>query len=305
MKFGINILNFGRGCDPESLERWARLAEGEGYHFLMISDHVAITPDVQELFSAPFYDPFTTLAWIAGFTDNIELGTTVAILPYRHPLLTARMAANVDQISGGRFIFGVGAGWAKQEFDALGIPFNRRGAITDEYLEVIKACWTEDVVSYQGRFVSFKDVQTEPRPRRSPQPPIWVGGSSEGALRRAVRYGDAWHPIRARMDWLRDEGLPALRRLAKMEGKAVPRFCPRLRLRITQSPLADDQRPAGQGTIEQIHRDLEQLAALGAEYVLFDTYGATPESARHPEDDWSILAELTERVIDLASGSVR
>ena len=111
MKFGVNILNFGPGASPKSLQRWAQFAEEVGYHLVMISDHVAITPDVQVEFPAPFYDPFMSLAWIAAITDKVELGTTVTILPYRHPLLTARMAANLDQFSGGRFILGVGVGW--------------------------------------------------------------------------------------------------------------------------------------------------------------------------------------------------
>ena len=172
MKIGVNILNFGPGTNPASLGRWARLAEGLGYHLVMISDHVAVTSDVHSQYPAPFYDPFITLAWLAGVTKKVELGTTVTILPYRHPLLTARMAANIDQLSGGRFILGVGVGWAKQEFEALGIPFERRGAIANEYLAAIKKCWTSDVASHAGRHVSFHDVYTAPRPARSPHPPI-------------------------------------------------------------------------------------------------------------------------------------
>src|SRR5207302_1936826 len=163
--------------NPNALERWARLAEAFGYDFAMISDHVAVTPDVAAQYPAPFYDPFITLAWLAGTTTKIELGTTVTILPYRHPLQTARMAANIDQLSGGRFILGVGVGWAKQEFAALGVPFEHRGALANEYLEIIKKCWTSDVVSHAGRWVSFAEVHTAPRPFRSPHPPIWVGGS--------------------------------------------------------------------------------------------------------------------------------
>src|SRR5262245_26423447 len=192
MKIGVNLLNFGPGVTPESLARWATLAETVGYHFLMISDHVAVTPDVHARYPAPLYDPFTVLGWLAGTTRRVELGTTVIVLPYRHPLLTARMAANVDRLSGGRFIFGVGAGWARQEFAALGVPFERRGALTDDYLTAIKTLWTEDVATYKGRFVTFEEVRSGPRPARTPHPPIWVGGASDGALRRTVRHADAW-----------------------------------------------------------------------------------------------------------------
>src|SRR5881397_424226 len=246
MRIGVNLLNFGPGVSPDSLARWAQLAETLGYHFVMISDHVAMTPDVVARYPAPYYDPFVTLGWLARVTQRVELGTTVVILPYRHPLHTARLTANVDQLSGGRFIFGVGVGWAKQEFATLGVPFERRGAMSNDYLAAIKAAWTSDPASYTGPFVSFRDVHTGPRPVQSPHPPIWVGGSSEAALRRAVRYGDAWHPIRFRMDWLESTGLPGLQRIAESEGAAVPALCPRVNLRFTHLPMEEAKRFAGQ-----------------------------------------------------------
>src|SRR5437899_9544165 len=214
MRIGVNLLNFGPGVSPDSLARRAQLAETLGYHFVMISDHVALTPDVVARYPAPFYDPFATLAWLAGLTHRVELGTTVVILPYRHPLHTARLAANVDRLSGGRFIFGVGVGWAKQEFATLGVPFERRGAISNDYLAAIKAAWTSDPASYTGPFVSFRDVHTGPRPVRTPHPPIWVGGASDAALRRAVRLGNAWHPIWVGLPCLRARALPSLREIA-------------------------------------------------------------------------------------------
>ena len=271
MKFGLNILNFGPNANPESLLRQARMAEELGCHFAMISDHVAVTPDVQAPYPTPFYDPFITLSWLAGVTKIIELGTTVAILPFRHPLLTARMGACLDRLSGGRFILGVGVGWARQEFEALGVPFHQRGAIANEYLDVIRKCWTNDVVSYDGQWVKFQDVHTGPWPVREPHPPIWVGGSSEAALRRAVRYGDGWHPLRFRIGWLKDEGCPALRRIAGEESRPVPALCPRIQIRVEEQTLDDHKRFAGQGTLDQIRGDIEALADLGAESVLLDT----------------------------------
>ena len=305
MKFGINILNFGPGAGPDSFLRWARLAEALGFHFVMISDHITVTPDVDALYPAPFYDPFTVLSWLAAKTRKVELGTTVTILPYRHPLQTARVAANIDQLSGGRFILGVGVGWAKQEFEALGVPFNQRGAIANEYLEVIRKSWASDVISYDGQYVSFKDVHTAPRPAKSPHPPIWVGGSSDAALRRVVRYGNAWHPIRPRVKWLKDEGMPRLRRIAKAEGTPVPDLCPRLSLRCTESTLDDNERTTGEGTLDQIRTDLEGLSSLDAKYVLFDTYAGDPASTQHSEADWTLLSVLAERVLDLKHQSLR
>ena len=305
MKIGVNLLNWGPGVSPDALARTTALIEALGYHLVMISDHVAPTPDVVAKYPAPLYDPFTTLGWLAAATRRVELGTTVIILPYRSPLLTARMAATVDRLSGGRFIFGVGVGWAKQEFDALGVPFGRRGAISNDYLAAIKALWTQDVASYSGAFVSFRDVHTAPRPVRAPHPPIWIGGSSDAALRRAVRYGDGWHPNRVRMDWLRDTGWPKLQAIAAAERRPVPALCPRIRLELSESPLPDTQRLAGQGTLDQMRKDLDALQSLGASYVLLDSAGDDPGATREQEPLWRMLAMLAEKVLDLTHQTLR
>ena len=175
MKIGVNLINFGPGANPQALRSWVQLTEALGYHLIMTCDHIAITPDVQSRYPAPFYEPLSTLGWLAGITQRIEIGTTVIILPYRSVLETARACANVDQLSGGRFILGVGIGWAKQEFEALGIPYHQRGAMTNEYLEALRLLWSQDVATFEGKFVTFKEVNTAPRPVQSPGPPIWVG----------------------------------------------------------------------------------------------------------------------------------
>jgi probable F420-dependent oxidoreductase len=305
MKFGVNILNFGPGTSPETLAAWAQFAEHIGFHLVMISDHVALTPDVQSGFPAPFYDPFVSVGWLANIVKKIELGTTVVILPYRHPLLTARLATNIDQLSSGRFILGVGVGWARQEFTALGVPFEKRGALADEYLEVINLCWANEVVTYEGKYIAFKDVHTGPPPVEAGGLPVWVGGSSEAALQRAVRFGHAWHPYRFTLEWLAQEALPALRRMADAAGKPAPSFCPRLGLQIVERPLSETDRPVGHGSLDQIHADLEAITSLGAEYVLLDTYAGEPEQTRHPEKDWALLALLADQVLDLANERIR
>ena len=305
MKFGVNLINFGPGASPDSLLRWAKFAEATGYHFLMISDHIAITPDVEARYPAPFYDPFTTLAWLAAETSRVELGTTVIVLPYRSPLMVARMGANIDQISGGRFILGVGIGWSRQEFASLGVDYARRGAITSEYLAAIKTLWTHERASFSGRFVEFQDVGSTPMPVQTPHPPIWVGGSSEAALRRTVRYGDGWHPIRMRADWMRDVGVPALREAADKLSKPLPALCPRIKLRLTDRPLPEAERLAGEGTVEQVRGDLEIFAELGVQYVLLDTYADDPEATRFHEGAWSMYATLAEQVLDLPRQMLR
>ena len=217
----------------------------------------------------------------------------------------ARMGATLDQMSNGRFIFGVGVGWAQREFEALGVPFHQRGAITDEYLAAIKELWTNDIASFEGKYVSFHDVQTGPRPKRSPHPPIWVGGSSDGALRRAVRFGDGWHPINIRLDWLKNDGLPRLQTIADHEERPIPALCPRIRFHITDTQINDDIRIAGEGTLDQIRGDLEGLQSLGADYVLLDTYLGDPEATKDHETAWRMLSTLAEKVLDLGSESLR
>ncbi|HKC05652.1 MAG TPA: TIGR03619 family F420-dependent LLM class oxidoreductase [Methylomirabilota bacterium] len=305
MKIGVNLITFGPGASEDALARWAGFTETVGYHFMMLGDHVTITADVQGRYPAPFYDPFTTLAWLAGLTRRVELGFTVIVLPYRHPLETARMAATLDRISGGRLIFGIGVGWARQEFEVLGLPFEKRGAMTDDYIGALKAAWTQDVASYQGRFVSFKEIYTAPRPLQRPHPPIWVGGSSEAALRRTVLHGDAWHPIRSRIAFLRDEGMPKLRAIAEKEGRPMPALCPRIRLRLTDSPMPEETRLAGEGTLDQVRRDFEALQKLDVPYLCLDTFADDVEGSRNHEQAWRMLTSLAERAFDLDRQALR
>ncbi|WP_188197420.1 LLM class flavin-dependent oxidoreductase [Nonomuraea sp. SYSU D8015] len=273
MRLGVNVPNFGPGTDPGVLRQWALTVEGLGFDLLMVSDHVVITPDVAEQYPAPFYEPFTTLAWLAGATARIGLGTTVLIVPYRHPLLVARMAANLNDLSGGRLVLGVGVGWARQEFEALGVAHERRGRLTDEHLAAIRAAWADE-----------SDY-------RSGGVPIWVGGGSDAALRRAVRFGEAWHPLRNTLPWLR-EALPRLEAIAAGQGRPLPVFAPRILLRLTDAPVTGPERRAGEGTIEQVADDLEELRRLGAETVVLDPFIGDPDETLRPEAAWQMLATV-------------
>ncbi|MBV8931598.1 MAG: LLM class flavin-dependent oxidoreductase [Kutzneria sp.] len=273
MKIGVNVPNYGPGTDPGMLRDWAQTVEGLGFDLLMTSDHVVVTPDVAARYPAPFFEPFTTLSWLAGATRRVLLGTTVLILAYRHPLLTARMAANLADLSGGRFILGVGVGWAKQEFEALGVPYERRGKLTDDHLHAVRAAWRHEGDYGHNRI------------------PIWIGGSSGAALRRSVRLGDAWHPLRCTASWLRD-AVSRLNTVAAQEDLPVPGLAPRIVLRPTAEPLADPDRLMGEGDLDQIIGDLTVLRTLGAEAVLLDTFGGDPEELRHPETAWRDLATV-------------
>lgn len=273
MEFGVNVPNFGPGTDPGLLRAWANTVQGMGFDLLMLSDHVAITPDVAEKYPAPFFDPFVTLAYLAGATKGIRLGTTVLILPYRHPLLTARMAANLNDLSGGRFVLGVGIGWARQEFQALGAPFERRGRHTDEYLQTIRAVWGNES-DYRAGSV-----------------PIWIGGDSPAALRRAVELGDAWHPMRFTLPWLRST-LPTLGSLADAAGRPVPAFAPRISLSITDRPVDSPDRLAGVGSLDQVVDDLQELRLLGASSIVFDPFNGDLATLARPQLAWTQLSTI-------------
>ncbi|CAM5627868.1 LLM class flavin-dependent oxidoreductase [Streptomyces viridifaciens] len=265
MQLGVNVPNFGPGTDPGLLRDWARVVEGLGFDLVMVSDHVAVTADVAERYPEPFYDPFATLSWLAGVTDGrLRLGTTVLVLPYRNPLLVARMSSSLHRLSGGQFVLGVGLGWARQEFEALGVPFGARGRLTDEYLWAVRESWVK-----QGDGAAA---------------PVWVGGHSEAAIRRAAELGDAWHPLR----------LPVERMRSVLERHELPGFAPRVALRLTDEPVPGPDRPAGVGDLEQVVADLRELQGLGAEAVVLDPYHGDPEETRRPETAWRALTAVSE-----------
>ncbi|MFE2752181.1 LLM class flavin-dependent oxidoreductase [Actinosynnema sp. NPDC059335] len=273
MQIGVNVPNFGPGTSPDVLRDWAQTVEGLGFDLLMVSDHVVVTPDVAQQYPAPFYEPFTALAWLAGVTSRIRLGTTVVVLPYRHPLLVARMAANLAEVSGGRFVLGVGVGWARQEYDALGVRFADRGRLADEALRVVRAAW-RDESDYRAGSI-----------------PIWVGGHSDAALRRAVRLGDAWHGLRLTPAAFR-EGAGRLAALAAEEGRPAPALAPRILLRMTSSEVTGPERRLGEGTVGQVVGDLADLRSAGVRAVVLDPFVGDPQETLHPEVAWQALATV-------------
>jgi alkanesulfonate monooxygenase SsuD/methylene tetrahydromethanopterin reductase-like flavin-dependent oxidoreductase (luciferase family) len=285
VRLGVNVPNFGPGTNPDVLRRWALTVEGLGFDLLMMSDHIAVTPDVAQQYPAPFYDPFTTLSWLAGVTRRVRLGTTVIVVPYRHPLLIARMAANLNDLSGGRLVLGVGVGGFRQEFDALGVPFRERGRLTDEHLLAIRAAWKDDADYRSGHI------------------PVWIGGNSDAAVRRAVRLGDAWHPLRFTPGWMA-EAAARLKASAAEQQRAQPALMPRMALRLTQTPITDDDRLAGHGTIDQIAEDLDQLRSLGAGTVVLDPFNGDFQETAHPERAWQALATVAERWIRQESNDI-
>jgi probable F420-dependent oxidoreductase len=196
MKFGLFGINFGACADPDGARRVAQAAEEGGFESLWTGEHVVL-PDPQAPPSpsppdVPFLDPAVALAHVAAHTKTIRLGTGIIILPQRNPAVLAKELTSVDVVSNGRLTFGLGIGYLKAEFDALGIPFEDKGARAIEYLAAILALWTQEKPRYEGRFVSFSGIQSQPRPVQKPHPPIVIGGHSEPAFRRAVLHANGW-----------------------------------------------------------------------------------------------------------------
>jgi probable F420-dependent oxidoreductase len=204
MKFGLFGINFGVCADAQIALRVAQAAEQRGLESVWTGEHVVL-PDPQAPPSpvppeTPFLDPAVALAYVAAGTTTIRLGTGIIILPQRNPLVLAKELASVDVVSRGRLIFGLGIGYLKPEFDALGIPFAHKGARSIEYLDAILAMWTQPQPRYHGRFVNFEGIQAFPRPLQQPHPPIVIGGGTPEAFRRAVEHGNGWYGFALDLD---------------------------------------------------------------------------------------------------------
>jgi probable F420-dependent oxidoreductase len=257
-------------ADAETL---ATRAEELGLDGIFVPDHILAKPATTQHYGAHWPDPFALLAFLAGRTRRLYLGASVIVLPYRNALVAAKSAATVDQASGGRFIFGVGVGWDQEEFVDLGLPFHRRGRMSNDYIRAIKAAWATDLPSYRGEFLTFSGASFSPRPVQQPHPPIWVGGSpgaaSQASLRRCAELGDAWHPLSLSLDDL-ERGYTTVREMAVRAGRHhAPGLAPRNLLDLTDRPQGAG-RAAFQGSFDEVAADVRRAKALGAEWLTFD-----------------------------------
>jgi probable F420-dependent oxidoreductase len=271
MKFGV-ILPIWRLSVAEA-ESLAVKAEELGLDGVFTPDHILAPSATTTHYGPSWPDPFSLLAYLAGRTRRINVGASVIVLPYRHPLVTAKAAATVDQASGGRFIFGIGVGWDEEEFRDLGLSFQQRGTMSDEYLRIIKTAWMHDVPHFQGEYLSFSGATFAPRPVQQPHPPIWVGGTpgalTSPALRRAAHLGDAWHPLGLSLDAVA-QGMATIRELATQAGRRdLPKAVPRNMLSLTISAKGSG-RAVFEGAPDEIAADIRQARALGIDYLTFD-----------------------------------
>ncbi len=208
MRIGFNAPIAGSLSTPEALTRIAVEGEAMGYDYAAFSDHVVIPTDIQARY--PYSDTgefpqgargarheqLTAMMFVAAKTSRLRLVSSVMVVPHRPAVLAAKMLSTIDVLSGGRLTVGIGAGWLKEEFEALGVPpYAERGAVTDEYVQAFRELWARDDPRFAGKYVQFENITFAPKPVQRPHPPIWVGGESGPALRRTARLGDGWYPI--------------------------------------------------------------------------------------------------------------
>ena len=208
MRYGFYLPTRGPLAEPDAIATIVRDGESMGYASIVIGDHIVFPVAVESTYPYTIDGDFpghgdameqlSLMAFIAGITEHARLVTSVMILPHRNPLVTAKMLATIDVLSKGRLTVGVGVGWMREEFQALGTAdFDKRGKVSDEYIEIFKKCWTQDPVSHDGEFYAFEALHCMPHPVQEPHPPIWIGGHSPASLRRVARHGDGWQPVGA------------------------------------------------------------------------------------------------------------
>lgn len=276
MKFGVCLPHFGIPLDVPRLTEMAVKAEEIGYDSVWVTDHVIVPTEVEEQpgmsFRSNMLDPFTLLGHLGAVTAKVSIGTSVIILPYRNPIVVAKMLATTDVLSGGRVIFGAGVGWLEGEFNALGVSFAERGRASDEYLRLIKTLWTSTTPSCQGDYFQFSDVSFSPAPLQKPHPPIWVGGRSRAAVRRAVAYGDTWHPSLMGPEELAEKAAYMREYSASVGRDEPPGLTFRDWMKLDAAPISGERR-ALHGSIDQVADDVKRYSDAGVTHLAMDIIG--------------------------------
>jgi probable F420-dependent oxidoreductase len=293
MKFGFYLPNHGPTARPEPLAAIARKGDELGFYCMVAGDHILVPDSIDSPYpytvggefpggaTGEYFEQLTLLTYLAGITQQIRLVPSVMIVPHRPPLLAAKILATLDVLSRGRLTLGVGVGWMEEEFKALGAPpFAERGAVTNEYLQAFKELWTSDNPSFEGKYCQFANLKFSPKPVQQPHPPIWVGGHSRAAIRRAARLGNGWHPVGAIPAVPMEpeelaQNVALLHRYAEQAGRDASDLDVSMK-----APLYDTgPNPAGprrrfSGTTEQILQDVQTYADVGVTHLIFDIRGS-------------------------------
>ncbi|MGE3537657.1 MAG: LLM class F420-dependent oxidoreductase [Candidatus Tectimicrobiota bacterium] len=280
MDFGICVPHYGKPLDIERILTVARSAEELGFASIWVTDHVFVPRTLDIIYRDNMLEPLALLSHLAAVVPRVRLGTSVLILPYRNPIIVAKMLATIDQLSHGRLIFGAAVGWMEDEFRALNVPFSQRGALSDESLQIIRAIWTQGLVNHEGTFYQYEDMQASPAPFQQPSPPIWIGGNSARARRRVVELGDGWHTSGLDAASMAP-GCAHLRDLWAQHGRqGQPTFSARVDLAIeavSDSVLSYPPRPGRptripvRGSVSAIVDSLGAFQELGLSHIVFET----------------------------------
>jgi len=312
MEYGFYLPNSGAGVEPNALSDIAKLGDRLGFFCMVMPDHVlqpnqvnstypySLTGDILEAGQSgdgEWPEQITTLAYLAGITDQIKLVTSVMIIPYRNPILTAKMLSTLDMLSKGRLILGAGVGWMEEEFELLDTePFAERGAVTNEYLRAFIELWTSDNPTFEGKYVNFSDITFLPKPIQKPHPPIWIGGQSKPAIRRAAQIGDAWHPVGAipaaplEPEELA-ENLALLHNYAEKAGRDPSQIQVSVKAPLYDSNNSDGSRRRFTGSPDEVRQDVQTYADVGVTHLIFDFRTADP----HQTEDR--MAQFSEEVM--------
>jgi probable F420-dependent oxidoreductase len=288
MEYGFGLPVRGEVANHDGIVGIALHGERLGFSYATIADHVVFPTTVESQYpydssgnhpsQGDAIEALSLAAFIAGRTQTLRVVTSVLILPHRNPVLTAKMVATIDVLSQGRLTLGVGVGWMREEFIALAAPdFDRRGAVSDEYLTIFRKLWQPGPVEHHGVYYSFGPLRCEPLPVQRPHPPIWIGGHSRPALRRTARFGNGWHPL-GTVDTaeLRPPEyaatLETLKRLTEAEGRDISAITLAFaaRLRETPRPIEGNDRMPFSGSAAQIVDDVAAYRRLGVTHLNFD-----------------------------------
>jgi probable F420-dependent oxidoreductase len=297
MRFGFPIPTRGTLGTLETVRRLGEAADRYQFDSVWITDHVvlprasasrypyALDERMDMEAAAHYLEPLTVMSYLAGVTQRTAIGSSVLVLPYRNPVLVAKMVATLDVLSRGRVILAVGVGWMREEFEALNLTtFDERGAATDEYIRILRTLWTEEWPRYQGRFYAFDEVRFFPKPVQKPHPPIWIGGHTKAAIRRAALLGDGWHPIGLRppAGLYPEEYAKAaaeIRRQADAAGRDPKAIVLSFRapLKFVDGAITGQRAPFI-GTPETIVEDIRTYQRLGVSHLIFDFAGPSAEA---------------------------
>jgi probable F420-dependent oxidoreductase len=290
MKFGVVVPNYRKLASPENLVYMSKRCEELGFDSLWVTDHVVVPAPYREMFGNTVYDPLSVMAFLAAHTQRVEIGTAVLVIPYRNPVVVAKQLATIDNLSNGRVILGTGSGWAREEFDVLGVPYDERGPITDEYIRVILELWTNPEPSFEGRYVTLKNIHAEPRPLRQPHPPILVGGYGKKAIRRAVAIGQGWLPDGMSLPDL-EKAIAFMRQTAEQSGRDPRTLSVALRTGLYLTEVTGDpsvgrfpapweqaiafsdeaERLPFRGSVEQVMEDINAAERIGVDHLIVES----------------------------------